>query len=294
MPAPFTNPDDQGNFADTIARIAPRPVELVNSGSGRLFAVPEGYNLETDASLQKLQPTPARKAGTVKLKTQDSFMQYVNQHKQPQSQLYVAVNAKSADNPLVVTAVLNDHFHGDLALSPPGWCDFKAILVPDSSPEWKTWIGGNGQKMSQMEFATFIEDNIHCFAGNETEGGAGFPSGGEMLQMALAFEASSEKRIRSAVRIQSGGIQIEHVDTDDAATVSRMQAFDRFRLGLAPFWRGDSYPLEAKLRYRNTSGGLTLWYDLVRPDRVVDHAVEEMLAKVEAGTGIKPIFGGIV
>ncbi|KAG1439574.1 hypothetical protein G6F57_019347 [Rhizopus arrhizus] len=145
-----------------------------------------------------------------------------------------------------------------------------------------------------MEFATFIEDNIHCFAGNDVEGGKGFPSGGEMLQMALAFEASSEKRIRSAVRLQSGGVQIEHVDTDDAATVSRMQAFDRFRLGLAPFWRGDSYPLEAKLRYRNTGGGLSLWYDLVRPDRVVDHAVEEMLAQIEATTAIKPIFGSIV
>lgn len=294
MPAPTSHQGDQGNFAETIARIAPHPVELVNTGSGRLFAVPEGYSLQTDSALQKLQPTPARKAGTVKLKTLSSFVQYVNQHKQPESQLYAAVNAKSADTPLVVTAVLNDHMHGDLSASPAGWCDFKAILSPDSSPEWKTWIGANGQKMSQMEFATFIEDNIHCFAGNDVEGGKGFPSGGEMLQMALQFEASSDKRIRSAVRLQSGGVQIEHVDTDDAATVSRMQAFDRFRLGLAPFWRGDSYPLEAKLRYRNTSGGLTLWFDLVRPDRVVDHAVEEMLAQIETGTAITPIFGSIV
>lgn len=116
----------------------------------------------------------------------------------------------------------------------------------------------------------------------------------QLLQMALAFEASSEKRVRSAVRLQSGGVNIEHVDTDDAATVTRMQAFDRFRLGLAPFWRGDSYPLEAKLRYRNSSSGLSLWYDLVRPDRVVDYAVEEILAKIEAATTIKPIFGGIV
>ncbi|KAG1247610.1 hypothetical protein G6F68_014129 [Rhizopus microsporus] len=149
MPAPTTNPADQGNFAETIARIAPQPIELVKTGHTRLFAVPEGYTLETDALLQKLQPTPSRKAGTVKLKTLDSFTQYVNQHKQPESQLYVTVNAKSADAPLVVTAVLNDHVHGGLNDSAPGWCDFKAILIPDSSPEWKTWVGANGQKMQR-------------------------------------------------------------------------------------------------------------------------------------------------
>lgn len=293
MPAPNANLGEYPNIAETIARISPKPVELINTGFGRLFAVPEGYSLETDAILHKLQPAPARKQGTVILKTLDSFIQYVNQHKQPQSQLYAAVNAKNADTPLVITAVLNDHVHGDLATTPAGWCDFRAMLIPDSSPEWKTWISANGAKMTQLEFATFIEDNIHCFAGKDAEGGAGFPSGGEMLQMALQFEASSDKRIRSAVRLQSGGIQLEHVDTDDAATVSRMQAFDRFRLGLAPFWRGDSYPLEAKLRYRQTSNGLVLWYDLVRPDRVVDHAVEEILAKSAAGIGITPIFGSI-
>ncbi len=293
MPANIANQDEHINIAETVARLTPKPFELANSPHGRLFAVPEGFQLQDDTALQKLQLTPTRKKGGVHLKTLDSFLQYVNQHRQPQSQIYVKVNAKSADAPLVVTAVLNDHAHGDL-LNAAGWCDFRAVLTPDSSPEWKTWIGASGQKMTQMEFATFIEDNIHCFAGKDIDGGQGFPSGGEMLQMALAFEASSEKRVRSAVRLQSGGVNIEHVDTDDAATVTRMQAFDRFRLGLAPFWRGDSYPLEAKLRYRNTSSGLMLWYDLVRPDRVVDHAVEEILAKIEASTTITPIFGGIV
>lgn len=293
MPAPTANQNDLSNIAETVARLTPKPFELAGSSAGRLFAVPEGFRLQDDSALQKLQLTPTRKKGDVQLKTLDSFLQYVNQHRQGQSQIYVKVNAKSADAPLVVTAVLNDHTHGDLAM-PAGWCDFRAVLTPDSSPEWKTWVGNSGQKMTQMEFATFIEDNIHCFAGKDTAGGEGFPSGGEMLQMALAFEASSEKRVRSAVRLQSGGVNIEHVDTDDAATVTRMQAFDRFRLGLAPFWRGDSYPLEAKLRYRNSSSGLSLWYDLVRPDRVVDYAVEEILAKIEAATTIKPIFGGIV
>ncbi|ANN78929.1 DUF2303 family protein [Bordetella flabilis] len=278
------------NIAETAARLAQRPEEIAETDFGRLFAVPHGYRLETDVALAALAATPPRKRGTVQLRTVDSFVQYVLQHKEPQTQIYVKVDAANAATPLIVTAVFNDHEFGAPDTS-PGWQDFRAVFTPAASPEWKTWMGKNGEKMSQVEFASFIEDNIHCFAGSDTDGGAGFPTGGEMLQMALAFEASSDKRIRSNVRLQSGGIQLEYTDKDDDATVTRMQAFERFRLGLAPFWRGDAYPLEAKLRYRQASGTLALWYDLVRPDRLVDHAVDEVLAQIGEKTGITPLFG---
>jgi uncharacterized protein YfdQ (DUF2303 family) len=292
MPANELSSIDSPNIAATIAEISAKPSQVAESDYGRLFAVPEGYRLETDQALHQLNSTPHRKAGAVQLRTVESFVQYVNQHRQPQTQIYVVVTPDNAANPLVATAVFNDHGF-EAESDEPGWRDFRAVFQPDSSAEWKTWITSNGKRMSQVQFATFIEDNLKCFAGAGTDGGDDFPSGGAMLQMALAFEASQDKRIKSSVRIQSGGIQLEYVDNDDAATVSRMQAFDRFRLGLAPFWRGAAYPLESRLRYRNSGGELQLWYDLVRPDLVVDYAVEELINKIETETSITPIFGTI-
>ena len=53
----------------------------------------------------------------------------------------------------------------------------------------------------------------------------------------------------------------------------------------------DAYPLEARLKYREKSGSLTFWYELIRPDRVFKSAVTEELRRIKEGTGF-PIISG--
>ncbi len=277
------------NIAETIALESRKPQELhAGIDRGVLFAIPDGFHLSTDASLEQMQDAPSRKKGHVSVKTTDSFVHYVNKHKQPESLLYAQVDTTNINTPLVIKAVFNDHHGENLNETPAGWCDFTASLTPEASHEWKTWLSRDGKPMDQFAFAQFLDDNIKDISSQE-----GYPSGTDMLKMALQFELSQDKRIKSAIRIQSGGTNIEYVDDDDAATVARMQAFDKFMLGIPTFWMGQAYTLEAKLRYRVREGKLSLWYDLVRPDLVVNDAVAKILEDVQQKTQLAVLYGGI-
>jgi len=277
------------NAVETILKEARTPFDFgFDADAGRLLAVPEGWQVETDAKLEQLQPRPYRAKGQVATKTVESFSHYVNTHKREESLLYAVVDEQSP-TPLRVTAVFNEHQGRQVDDNEAGWRDFSATLTPDVSHEWKIWTGHSGKSMNQFEFALFIEDNIKDISSQEN-----YPSGTDMLKMATQFEATQDKKFRSAVRIQSGGVNLECIDTDDAATVEKMQAFDRFMIGIPAFWKGQAYLLEAKLRYRVQSGVLTLWYDLIRPDLVVNDAIDNILDQVKEATGLPVLYGAIV
>ena len=260
----------------------------VEADHGLLIAVPEGWDIATDTQLEQLQNHPYRAKGQVATKTVESFAHYVNTHKHDESLLYALVDPTST-TPLKVTAVFNEHQGGTAGDNKPGWRDFTATLTPEVSHEWKIWTARSGTPMNQYEFALFIEDNIKDISSQEN-----YPTGTNMLKMATQFEATQDKKFRSAVRIQSGGVNLECIDTDDAATVEKMQAFDRFMIGVPVFWKGQAYLLEAKLRYRVHSGSLSLWYDLIRPDLVVNDAIDNILAQVAEATNLPVLHGAIV
>lgn len=153
--------------------------------------------------------------------------------------------------------------------------------------EWKRWVGRNKQNFSQTDFATWLEDNLSDIATV-----SGMPSGADILQMALAFEANAEKRLRSKINLQNGGVQFEFVEDEDKDTRTKMQVFQRFTLGLPVFdGSGSAYPLEARLKYREREGKVTFWYELIRPDRVFKSAVTDELTRIKEATGFPVISG---
>ena len=281
--------DPKENIAETVAREARKPMPLGQDDEtgATLFAVPEGWSLQTDQCMEKLALTPYRKRGKATFVDTASFVTYVNTHKKPESKLYATVD-QASESPLAITAIFNDHQASDVNESKAGWLDFNARLLPKASHEWKKWTAHDGKAMSQFDFAQFIEDNMKDIATKE-----GLPNGTEMLRMALQFELTQDKRIKTAIRIQSGGTNIEYVEDDDTGTVERMSAFDRFALGIPVFWRGQPYYIEAKLRYRLREGVLKIWYDLIRPDVIVDDAVEGILETVSNEVGLPVLYGHV-
>ncbi|MPS27587.1 MAG: DUF2303 family protein [Alcaligenaceae bacterium] len=272
------------NLAQTVAREARRPIDIRELDGRHLFAVPEGFTLETDEALLKLQPAPLRPTGKVHLQTLDSFIDYLLKHRGVGTTVWCQANYVAGTVDFI--AVLNDH-EPSAEQDAPGWRDFRATFKPAYSVEWSRWTKSNREKMSQVEFATFIDDNLKDIAPPEE----GLPSGTQMLQMASCIEISQDKRIKSAVRLQSGGIQVEYVENDDAATVERMQLFERFRLGIPVFWQGAAYKLDARLRYKHSEAKLALWYELVRPDKLVEDAIGEMVAIIEERLELAVLFG---
>lgn len=161
------------------------------------------------------------------------------------------------------------------------------VLAPVEAVEWKRWLSRNKQHFSQIDFAAWLEENLSDIASV-----AGMPSGADILKMALGFEANSDKKLRSKVNLQDGGVQFEFVDDSTQETRTTMQAFERFTLGLPVFDGSTSaYPLEARLKYREKDGKLTFWYELIRPDRVFKTAVTDELGRIKEATGFPVVSG---
>jgi len=240
--------------------------------------VPDGYKV---VDLEHLLTVPTRKRAAVQAHDAISFCRYFDRHRHVMySQIYADFD--QLGERFNVVAVLDDH-----GPETAGWRDHTCTLARKTSVEWKRWTSKHKSPMSQAEFATFIEDNLADVISAE-----GMPSGSEMLQMALAFERTADKRLKSKVNLQSGGVRLEFVDDDNADTRTAMQVFSRFTIGI-PVFEGSSvaYQIEARLKYRDNSGKLSFWYEMIRTDRAYRQAVAEELEAIAKTTGTIIING---
>lgn len=244
--------------------------------------VPDGYKRE---SLELNLAQPTRKRANTGMDDTPSFIAYINRHKTISSVIYAHTNIEAQS--LQATCVLDDHDAGNTLIENGAhWGEHKASFTPEKTLEWSKWNLLNGKKMSQTDFANFIEDNLPDIQSVDNS-----PSGSDMLKMALNFEATYDKRFISKVNNQSGGITMEFKSTDDKETVTRMDVFSRFTLGLTVFIKGAAYPLQARLKYMAKDGALQFWYELVRPDRVFIEACANELATIQAGTEVLLLNG---
>ncbi|AQW29058.1 DUF2303 family protein [Ralstonia syzygii subsp. celebesensis] len=273
------------NLAETLAKEMKQPVELLTTAPGttRHLALPPGWKLEA-RDHEKDLPTPVRKRATVRLKDADSFIDYVKRHGSLTSST-IWGTANYQEGKVAFTAIINDHGEDD---SKPQWRDHTARFAPEFSEEWRRWFGKNRTPMSQVEFAAFIEENLADVACPDN---AGLPTGAQMLEMALSFEANQDMRFKSAVRLSNGGVQMSFVQDDDAQTLAKMQLFERFALGIPVFWNGDAYRIDARLRYRVRDGKLTFWYELIRQDKALEDATVTLIKKIREQTGTLFFFG---
>lgn len=276
--------DEQENILQTAARELPIAKEMAlitpgNEGPAAVvFAVPVGQRLET-IELEKYRFNPTRADGTAKFSSVGSFLAYVDRHSIHFSTV-VWADFDPRTYKLSFTAVFDDH-----SGTGAGWRKHRAVYTPAASVEWGIWSGANRKVQSQVDFALFIEDNAADING--------MPSEADMLKMATEFEARQDMRLKSAVRLQSGGVRMEYVDTDDAATVQHMQLFDSFHIAIPVFFGADTAEkIKAKLRYRIQSGNVSFWYELQRPDKAHERAAHDMIERVREGIGGLPLLMG--
>lgn len=238
-----------------------------------LMLVPEGYQVH---DCERYLSVPTRQSGVRKFFTLDSFCAYVKLHKvEGPTRVY----AQSA--PPRFACVFNDHCPD----TGPGWRDFGASYDCPLSAEWRIWTGSTAKRMAQAEFAQFIEDNApDCVE----------PDSATMIEVARSLEAKKSVRFASDLRLDSGARELSF-ETQIAGTAGKgkLQIPEVFTLGLAVLDGGPRYAVAARLRYRiDDAGKLSMWYDLVRPHKVLDDAVREAVVMVKGTTGLDVYMGG--
>lgn len=272
------------NIAEILAREMKQPIEIISEPGGNIkrVALPPGWTLYEKDDDSKLLAVPRRKRATVKLQDADSFINYIKRHGSlTGSTIWCVADYKAGKVDFL--GIINDH--GEDATQ-ADWRDHRASFSPEFSEEWNRWVGMHKEPFTQADFAAFIEDNL-----KDIVSVSGSPTGGQMLEMAVTFEANQDMRFKSAIRLQNGGVQMSFVQDDDAQTLQKMQVFDRFSLGFSVFWNGDPYQLDARLRYRVRDGKLTFWFELIRQDKVLEAATQTLITQIREKTG-NPFFFG--
>lgn len=284
------------NIAATLAKELPRPQivaafqEPNSSGSepGLVhLALPKGWTT-SQLDNEKMLPNPRRITAAAAMTDAASFIAYVLRNRNPGSVVWCEFNPTSYA--LQFTAVFDEHH------TKPGWRSHKATFKPAQSAEWGTWIRSDKQSKSQVAFAEFLEQNEQDISALE-----GFPTSLDMMKMATEFEARQDQRLKSTVRLQSGGIRLEYVADADSGTTEAMKIFDKFVIGIPVFWTqpkaGEAvaaYHVKARLRYRQAQGAVNFYYELIRPDLVHQRAALELIEQIRAGIGETPLLmGGI-
>jgi uncharacterized protein YfdQ (DUF2303 family) len=277
--------NDKENLAETLARELKQPHEVLDDSPDgiRRLAMPPGWTL-AERDDEKYFEQPRRKVGRVRLLDVDSFTDYVARHGSADSTT-VWCQADYKAGQVHFSAILNDHGEdsGDAQ-----WRDHRATFQPTFSEEWARWTGSNKKVFTQAQFAEFIEDNLKDITSVvDTES----PTGAQMLEMAISFEANQDMKFKSAIRLQNGGVQMSFTQDDDAQTIQKMQCFDRFAIGLPVFWNGEGYLVEARLRYRVKEGKLTFWFELIRQDKTLEAATKTTIDSIRTKTGMPFFFG---
>jgi uncharacterized protein YfdQ (DUF2303 family) len=266
-------------------------LDCLKKGQMPVLHTPTGYSSKPMPELEKYLAQPLRKIANVRMDDAASFIWYAKEHGTADScRIYLEANYSQGQ--VQFTALLNDH---QKELTDAHWRDHKAKFSPTKSVEWDRWINANKAKMSQTEFASFLEDNLADIAHVE-----GMPTSSQIMGMTLDFEATSEKKFKSATRLQSGGISMEFIDREDDATRAKMQIFERFAIAIPVFAQpiatntpsdNVAYRIDLRLKYAIRDGVLKMWFELVRPDKVLEAASKDIVTLIQTETGF-PLLAG--
>ena len=283
------------NLAETIVREARKPLAILSSesirddliqavpGSIHVVAVPKDYEART-FDFEHLLPGPRAAKGIAAMQDANSFTAFVARHATEQT--IVWCQCDPVNSKLQFIAVLDDH-----ARDVTGWRALTATYVPEQSVELTRWLATDKKKFSQLEFAEHIERNQDDIA-SPADHSPTLPTSIEMLKMATEFEANADRRVKSAVRTATGGVNLTFVDDEDAATVAKMSVFDKFGLGL-PVFRGEAaFLMLARLRWTARDAKVTFHYELLRADKIFERAALDLIEKVRVGLGDVPLLMG--
>lgn len=278
----------------SLAGLIEKLIEQTRHDKHRLFVAKDGTkNLliedddgswtqfnETESGLQAMPP--ARKTGDFMFGDPKSFCDFYKMH-DSKAPIYAQLNSSGIPT---FTAVLNDH-----TKEAADFRDFRAIFSPDFSVEWTTWSGRNGESRKfdgPKQFAVFIQDNAPDFMQ---------PTSADMLSIALNFRVKSDGAFNCAQRLQDGHVQLDFSHIVQASGVDSaggtVSVPDSFVLSIPVYEMlgAKHYQLQARLNFRTNQQGVTLWYELVRPRKVLLQAFQDAWTMIAGTTKATILLG---
>lgn len=192
---------------------------------------------------------PVRKEASVKVLDGPSFVEYFTLFKDHNSRIFADETKAS------VIGILDYHCSGE---NQPRWGKHRVTLTLQFSEQWERWTKKSGVKMTQEEFAEFLEQNGMDIAE---------PTPAAMMDVARDLQAKTDVEFGSALRTSDGQVQLQYSETLKATVgKGKLDVPDKFTVCIPVYVGGSPILLRALLRFRIAAGKLTFWFDLVRKE----------------------------
>lgn len=284
--------------ADAIAALAVAASEPVTHAiDGALVlagAYPAGWAVQ-HLDLEKYEPRPRRRKGTVTLADTASLLAYIDRqvadddrvHYKPILPDTIARRWPASGPPVYLqpqqfkaVAIFNDH-DSDGA----GWRDHCAHLQLIATDEWQAWAAANRRWSTAQDFAEHIEEWRHTIMN---------PPTADLLDMVRNFRATTKVQFGDEVVDKSGDRALTWTTetTTAAGRSGKLEIPDVFELALAPFEGAEPRSLTARFRFRVGDGTAAFGVVLDQPKLVAKAAFDAEVAKLHAA-GLTTMVGSL-
>jgi len=259
--------------ADVIAaaKATQKVEELHNDGQTLIVAHSKDQKV-AEFDLEQYADKPSRIKEDITLCEIESFVDYYQRFADDNSIIKADLCHRR------FTAVFDYH-----SPDKPAWQSHTCSLECKTSTEWDTWRHSNGNKFNQVDFAEFIETNSIDIVD---------PAASVMLEIALTLQANKKVKFNSGVRLDNGQIQLGYHEVLEGSAGKKgdLKIPDKFKLALRVFQGGEKYSVECHLRYRINDGRLTFFYQIIRPERLLEDAFELVKKQVLTGCSGATVF----
>lgn len=226
-------------------------------GSHPYAIVPKDCELRT---LPDEKLTPTRVIGTATLFDHNSLIAYVKRFSEGDAVLFADVTRRQ------ITAVLDYHTSKD-----PSYASHRALFSAVFTPEWETWTKNAGKRMSQVEFAEFLDNNAAAVRR---------PSAADLYELALNMQGTKTAQFAGKVKPENGSFVFSYSEEVQGKTAGTVEIPREIDLHLAVFRGTDEIDVRAKFRFRVEDGKLVLWYDLPQVEKLVRDMFDEVVLDV--------------
>lgn len=297
---------EEQNNAKSIIEFAKENLEpkMVEAGGITFAVMPNGQKLVSiKPLLDEYLTRPERKRGVARLTTVQSLIDITNRFKDGNSAIFVKFGVEGQGESLTTVFDYNEA----TPEGSPRFGEHMAVYDFPKTEKWKTWLGMSKEKISQIEFANFIEENILDLlappsAEDKSEAaeniravskklGLAIAGPEKLLELARGLSIFEGAKATNVVNTSSGEIQIEFTTEHRDASGQRFSPPGLFLIGVQIFEDGPAYRIPVRLRYRLQNGQIAWIYEILNAQQYVRDAITDTVALAKEKTDLPLFFG---
>lgn len=274
-----------------------------NGVKADVLVLPTGRTTQSVKSLiDEYRQAPERREGTARFLTVSSLVEHANRFKDLDSVLFADMGGDNREPSLV--SVLDYHRAGPEGA--PRFGRHRGLYQFPLSAQWKEWVGADDRQMSMADFARFLENQVEDIADPAGLADSSpiqlladkleieFATPAALMAAAKGLSINVTSKITNVINQQSGEctIQFEQQNEAKGGRGAPLKVPGAFVIAI-PVTRGAKvlHMLGARLSYRAANGSITWWYNLYRPDRVLEAVVREACERAQEATGLTLFWG---